>query len=202
MTSQTNSLSSDHESRLVNLIRADAWIIDLLRDVRSLQLPEWCIAAGVIRNNVWDHLRNYSDRTEPSYIDVLFFDQERAAGSYQGDVEERLSALMPGVNWEAVKQAAVHRYHNDTPYESIEAAMLRWADQVTAVGAYFTDDDQIVIVAALGLQDLFDMVVTPNLLTSNADRDYRIRMRSKRWNERWPKLTVVWPGDLTRDRTA
>ena len=195
MTLQITRLSSDCESRLVNLIRADAWIMDLLRAVRSLQLSEWCIAAGVIRNKVWDHLHNYSDRTEPSDIDVLFFDQERTAGSFQADVEQRLSALMPRVNWEAVNQATVHSYHNDAPYGSIDEAMLRWADQVTAVGAYLTDDDQIVIVAPSGLQDLFDMVVTPNLLTSNADSVYRNRMRSKGWEERWPKLTIVWPGD-------
>ena len=127
--------SSEYESRLIQLIRADAWIMELLQAVRSLSLSQWCIAAGVIRNTVWDYLHDYTDRTEPSDIDLLFFDGERTDDSYQTDIEQQLSTLMPDVNWEAVNQATIHSYSGDMPYGSIEEAMSRWADQVTAVGS-------------------------------------------------------------------
>ena len=74
----------------------------LLQAVSSLHLPQWCIAAGVIRNKVWDYLHDYADRTEPSDIDMLFFDRERTGDCYQTDIEQRFSALMPGLKWEAM----------------------------------------------------------------------------------------------------
>jgi uncharacterized protein len=192
-------ISSDDDTKLVceltALVRSDPWIMDLLRAVRAMHLQQWCIAAGVIRNKVWDHLHGYSDRTLPADIDVLFYDRDRIDHTYEADIESQLATIVPGVRWEAVNQAAVHSYTKDAPYESIEQAMSRWADPVTAVGAHLTDEEQIVIMAPLGLQDLFGLVVRPNLVAPNAAAVYRGRMMTKGWIARWPKLTILWPDD-------
>ena len=182
-------------SELTDLVSSDPWIMDLLRAVRGIHLPKWCIAAGVIRNKVWDHLHGYSQRTLPADIDVLFFDRGRTDATYEAEIESRLSAIVPGVRWEAVNQATVHFYTKDSPYESIEQAMSRWADPVTAVGVHLTDEEQLVILAPFGLRDLFGLVVRPNLVAPDAAAVYRERMTAKRWTERWPKVTIFWPDD-------
>jgi len=169
--------------------------MDLLRAVRSMHLPKWCIAAGVIRNKVWDHLHGYSDRTLSADIDVLFYDRDTNDDTYEADIESRLAAVVPGVHWQAVNQAAVHSYTKEAPYQSIEHAMSRWADPVTAVGAHLSYDEQIVIIAPFGLHDLFGLVVRPHLVAPNAAAVYRERMTTKQWMERWPKLTILWPDD-------
>jgi hypothetical protein len=183
----------DQAGRLVQLIRADPWIMDLLRAVRSLGLADWCVAAGVVRNKVWDHLHGHPDRTRPFDIDVLFFDRDRTDAGYEADVERRLSAIVPSVRWEAVNQATVHSYTKDPPYESIAEAMSRWADPVTAVGVRLTASDDITVLAPHGLADLFGLVVRPNLVAPDAARVYRERMTQKRWTDRWPRLTILWP---------
>ena len=182
-------------SELTDLLRSDPWIMDLLRAVRAIHLHEWCIAAGVIRNKVWDHLHGHSDRTPPADIDVLFYDRDRTDALYEAEIETRLAAIVPGVRWEAVNQAAVHSYTKEAPYQSIEQAMSRWADPVTAVGAHLTHEERIVITAPFGLRDLFGLLVRPNLVTPEAAAVYRERMTTKRWIERWPKLTILWPDD-------
>jgi uncharacterized protein len=182
-------------SELTDLVSSDPWMMDLLRAVRRIHLQKWCIAAGVIRNKVWDHLHGYSERTLPADIDVLFFDRSRTDATDEAEVESRLSAIVPGVRWEAVNQATVHLYTKDSPYESIEQAMSRWADPVTAVGVHLTDEEQLVILAPFGLRDLFGLVVRPNLVAPGAAAVYRERMTTKRWTERWPKLTIFWPDD-------
>jgi len=191
------SLDDDSQlvSKLTDLVRSDAWMMDLLRAVRAIHLQEWCIAAGVVRNKVWDHLHGHTDRTLPADVDVLFYDRDRTDASYEADIENRLAAVVPSVRWEAVNQATVHVYTQDAPYQSIEQAMSRWADPVTAVGVHLTPEEQIVITAPFGLRDLFGLVVRPNLVTPNAAAVYRERMTMKRWIERWPKLTVLWPDD-------
>jgi len=192
-------ISFENETKLVSelttLVRSDPWIMDLLRAVHAIHLQKWCIAAGVIRNKVWDHLHGHSDRTLPADIDVLFYDRDRTDATYEADIESQLAATVPGVRWEAVNQATVHSYTKDAPYESIEQAMSRWADPVTAVGVHLTNEEQIVVMAPFGLRDLFGLIVRPNLVTPHAAAVYRERMTAKRWIARWPKLTIFWPDD-------
>jgi hypothetical protein len=164
--------------------------MNLLRAVRTLDIDRWCIAAGVIRNKVWDDLHNYAEPTLSSDIDVLFYDAIRTESTYEDEIEKRLSESVPTVRWEVVNQATVHIYTKDAPYQSIEEAMSRWADLVTAVGVYLTDADEIGTIAPAGLDDLFNLRVRPNLVAPNAAAIYDRRMTTKGWLERWPKLTI------------
>lgn len=189
-------MPSDHNSyqaQLVRLVKTDPRIMNLLRAVRTLDLDQWCIAAGTIRNKVWDDLHGYSQPTLPSDIDVLFYDAIRTEPAYESAIEQRLSGLVPTVHWEAVNQATVHTYTQEAPYRSIAEAMSRWADLVTAVGVYLTDTGEIEIIAPAGLDDLFQLRVRPNLVAPNAAAVYRHRMATKGWLERWPKLCIETP---------
>jgi hypothetical protein len=180
-----------YANQLLKLVTADAWVMGVLRAARSLHLDEWCIAAGAIRNNVWDHLHGYTAPTRPSDVDLLFYDRDRPDPAYEGELERRLVSIAPDVAWECTNQATVHAYTQEPPYRSIEEAMSRWADPVTAVGVCLTGDDHLRVFAPHGLADLFGLVVRPHLATPNAAAVYRERLATKRWAERWPKLTIV-----------
>lgn len=181
----------DYEMRLIELVSANERVMRLLRAVRDLDLERWCIAAGTIRNLVWDHLHDYTESTLPSDVDVLIYDPVQTDSSYEERLEELLSVVVPGARWEVVNQATIHVYTGDLePYASIEDAMSRWADLVTAVGVHLSTDDEIAIVAPGGLDDLFQLRVRPNLATPTAATVYQDRMASKGWQTRWPKLTI------------
>jgi hypothetical protein len=178
-------------AELVRLVRADARLMHLLNVVASAGLAQWCIAAGAVRNRVWDHLHGFQTPTEPSDIDVLIFDAQRTDAVYEHEVEQWLSAREPSQRWEVVNQATVHRYTGDLqPYRSIEEAMSRWVDPMTAVGVSMNSDGSMRVLAPLGLKDLFDMVVRPHLVAPDAARIYRERVASKDWTARWPLVRV------------
>lgn len=182
---------NDNEARLITLVRQDDRVMGLLRAVRALDLNSWCIAAGTIRNLVWDHLHSLSEPTLPSDIDVLIYDAGRTNKAYEAMLEARLQELVPTVTWEVVNQATIHSYTGDPkPYRSIEEAMSRWADLVTAVGAHLNANDEVTIVAPAGLDDLFGLRVRPNLTTPTSAAVYQDRMASKGWVERWPLLSI------------
>lgn len=163
----------------------------LLRSVRSLGIDRWCIAAGTIRNLVWDHLHTLAEPTKPSDIDVLIFDQIRTGAAYEQHLESRLQMLVPEVTWEVVNQATIHAYTGDpVPYSSIDEAMSRWADLVTAVGVHLAADDEITVTAPNGLDDLFELRVRPNLATPTSAQVYSERMATKGWQDRWPLLVI------------
>lgn len=138
---------TNYEEQLIELVRSDDRIMGLLRAVRSLEIDQWCIAAGTIRNKVWDHLHGFVEPTLPSDIDVLI-------------------------------------------YDSIEQAMSRWADLVTAVGVQLMEDDRLQVVAPAGLDDLFNLRVRPNLITPTSLEVYRDRMANKGWPATWPRLQI------------
>ncbi|MGD9885270.1 MAG: nucleotidyltransferase family protein [Reyranella sp.] len=51
------------------IITQDPVAMIQLRAVRELALPDWCIAAGFVRNRVWDHLHGIVPAREPVDID-------------------------------------------------------------------------------------------------------------------------------------
>jgi hypothetical protein len=58
-------------TRLKNIILADPARVEVLEFARDLNLPDWAIGAGFVRNAVWDHLHGYEFATPLNDIDVL-----------------------------------------------------------------------------------------------------------------------------------
>lgn len=184
-------LAAEYEAQLLDLVQADERVMGLLRAVWSLGIDQWCVAAGTIRNLVWDHLHSLPEPTLPSDIDVLIFDPIRTGADYEEQLEAQLRSMNGEVTWEVVNQATIHTYTGDhEPYSSIEEAMSRWADLVTAVGVHLADDGKITIIAPAGLTDLFELRVRPHIATPTSVAVYRDRMASKGWQKRWPLLTI------------
>lgn len=182
----------DRADALCRLVRGDGHTMHLLLTVASLGLDNWCIAAGTVRNLVWDHLHGYAQRTRPSDVDVLIFDATRTNPAYERDLESQLAAAEPGAVWEVVNQATVHRYTGDAaPYRSIAEALSRWVDPMTAVGVCLERDGRLSVVAPFGLDDLFDMVVRPHLAAPRAAQIYAERVAAKDWTARWPLVRVL-----------
>ena len=68
--------------------------MEQLRAVRSLALPDWCIAAGFLRNRVWDHLHGIAPARPPVDIDVIYFDASDPAGEREAGYEAQLSGIL------------------------------------------------------------------------------------------------------------
>ena len=83
-------------SLIASIIAQDPVGMKQLRAARTLGLPDWCIAAGFVRNRVWDHLHGISPPREPADIDVLYYDAADLSKETEQALEARLSALVPG----------------------------------------------------------------------------------------------------------
>ena len=97
---------------------------------------------------------------------------------------------------EAHGQAGVHRWfeghfgHAVAPLRSLEEAVASWPEYATAVGLWLDDDDHLHVIAPHGLADLFAMVVRRNPARVSV-KTYRERVASKRYAQRWPRVTIV-----------
>ena len=61
------------EDGLLALIAGDRMMMEVLRTVATLGLPDCWIGAGFVRAKVWDHLHGFSIPTPLEDIDVLYF---------------------------------------------------------------------------------------------------------------------------------
>ncbi|MNW51038.1 hypothetical protein D3C74_285090 [compost metagenome] len=186
---------------LCEAIRQQTEMMADLRLVAELGLPQGCIAAGYIRNFVWDVLHGYTVRTPLQDADVLYFDplclDEEAEKAYDAKLRER----NPRLNWSAKNQARMHLRNGAAPYLSVEDAMKRWPETATAVGARLDAEGEVEILAPLGLADLLSLQVRQGPYFHD-DAVFRQRVNGKAWLSRWPRLVLVEEEDRGRGDTS
>lgn len=165
-------------------------IIDDLKRVRELGLPEGCIAAGYVRNRVWDVLHEYKDATPLNDIDVIYYEPKQLDEWIDIQYEKQLQSGQIGRKWQVKNQARMHEYNMDPPYQSVEDAMRYWTETATAVAIRLNDQDELEIIAPFGLSDLFEMNVKKSPYFRNVGL-YRQRVFEKKWLDHWPLLLMM-----------
>jgi hypothetical protein len=177
-------------SPIAAIIAQDPVGMKQLRCVRTLGLPDWCIAAGFVRNRVWDHLHGISPPRPPADIDVLYYDKDDLSKATEQEFEARLGALVPAP-WQVRNQARMH-VPKDLPQHANSAdSMTYWLETVTAVGVRLEADDRLTVVAPLGTADLLGLCCRPTAFGRSRRSEYEARIAAKRWAELWPKVRFL-----------
>jgi hypothetical protein len=174
------------------VIADSPWHMDVLRTVRKLNLKDWMIGAGFVRNMVWDRLHGYDFRTPLSDVDVIYFDPNFSEPSYDQDYELQLSAILSGVPWSVRNQARMHVRNDDQPYLSSEDAMAHWLETPTCVGVKLRDDGGLSVIAPYGVRELLNLEVRPPPSGFKKPETYRDRIDKKDWLKPWPKLRILY----------
>ena len=177
------------DSRTVAAIVArDPVALDQLRAARALALPDWCIAAGFVRNRVWDHLHGVWPPRPPADIDLIYFDPADVSKETEATHERRLEALMPGLPWQVRNQARMHVWKDLPPHADTADSMRYWLETVTAVGVRLEADGTLTVVAPLGADDLLGLRCRPTAFGATRRDEYEARIAAKRWRELWPMV--------------
>lgn len=178
-----------HNDQIIRWIESDKERLEALKLASTLALGDWCLAAGFVRNLIWDKLHHKSSNTPLNDIDLIYFNTNATDESEDLAYEARLKSLSDHP-WSVKNQARMHKRNNDQPYLSCSDAMSYWVEVETAIGVTFTEADGVVIVAPFGLDANFS-----NTITLNCKRPkptvFAERVATKEWCELWPQLTLV-----------
>jgi hypothetical protein len=178
-------------AELQALIALDASRLRVLELVRELGLPDCWVAAGFVRNCVWDHLHGRPSSPLPQDIDVIWYAPEQAVPERDAALELALQGRDGALAWSVKNQARMHLRNGDEPYRSACDAMRHWPETATAVGVRLNDSGDIEVAAPLGLDDLFDLRVRPTRrFAAEKHAVYLDRIRSKNWQASWPCLQI------------
>ncbi len=179
-------MSENYDRQLIRIIKSEVWLMDSLKEVRKLNLPDWYIAAGTIRNTVWNNLHGFPGDSNSTDIDVVYFDNIHIEKEREKQLERTLTKINPLLKWE-VKNQARKEIMNPKVKSSCES-IAYWIETPTCVGARLEQDDSITICAPHGLDDLMNLVIRP-VPGPYLDRSlYERRITEKQWDKVWPKL--------------
>lgn len=173
------------QQQISQWLQADRFRMQVLGAVARLALPECYVAAGFLRNLIWDQLHQKAS-SELNDIDIIYFDT-----NHSDDERRALEALeneFPTVNWDVKNQARMHLKHQHTPYSGCSEAMACWPEKETAIGARLLSQERLDFVAPWGLSFLFDCCITWNNKRSLSL--FHDRVERKQWLSHWPQLTL------------
>jgi hypothetical protein len=184
--------------RLRAVVRDAPVLMEALRAARQVDPPDWLISAGAIRDAVWDALHGRAPAV-PRDIDVGFFDPDDLTPAREERVAAALRDRAPHLPWDAKNQAAVHLWYpkrfgiDVPPFRNTAEAVATFPETASCVGLRLLPDDELLVVAPHGLEDLFGLVCRHNT-TRVSQALYEQRLADKGWHERWPRLRIL-PGD-------
>ena len=166
-----NTVKNEHE--ILEAFRENPDMMAILTIIRNLALKDSWLAAGSVRNFIWNLLSDKSPFDHETDVDVIFFDPDI---SY----EETVSL-----------ESKLHSPHT-VPYTSSRDAMSKYPERCTAIGLRLNEDSTLELFAPYGLEDIlkFQVHPTPHFL-ENEDRMklYQTRLSKKNWQEKWKNLT-------------
>jgi len=177
------------EQQIIEWIAQDDQRMAALRTARTLALNDWCLAAGFVRNLVWDRLHKHPQNTPLNDIDVVYFNPQELSAEADKLYEQRLDALAPHLPWSVKNQARMHVKYGREPYRSSSDAISYWVEIETAVGVRLNDNDKLELVAPLGVESLFDFTISANP-KHGAPAVLLERARTKNWTGIWPGLRI------------
>lgn len=167
------------EGRVREVLGGCPRLMAVLAAVEGLGLGLW-VGGGAVRNPLWHRLHGLEGEPESTAFDVLWHDP--SAEPSEAEVRARLTAALPGLDWDPVNQAL-----RPDPAGSVADALARWPETATAVAARLRGGT-LELLAPLGWGDLLAMVVRRGPFIS--EPVYQARLESKRWRQRFPWATI------------
>lgn len=181
------------EEDLIELIKNDGWMIDIINTASTLHLNDWCICAGFVRSKIWDTVHGYTERTELADIDVIYHDERFIDEGKEKKLEAYLTEVHGGVPWSVKNQARMHLVNQLPPYLSSSDAISKFPETSTALGVTIDDNGNLIIIAPYGIHDAVTLKLKPTPFFKSSKelmQIYKKRLETKNWKSTWPGLTV------------
>lgn len=191
----------NNDEDVIKLIQSDEKMMEIIRVASTLKLPDWWICAGFVRSKIWDTLHGFNERTETPDVDVIYFDNKNRDENVEKELENKLVSMMPTIPWSVKNQARMHLINNLAPYTSSEDAISRFPETVTALGVKLNKENNLVLTAPWGLEDVLNLEVKPTPYfteTKELAAIYEERMIKKNWKSIWHKIKVQPTPLITR----
>ena len=176
----------NYQQKVIEIIVKDKWRLQALKALRSLNLTDCWIAAGFVRNAVWDN--EFNRNTPLNDIDVIYFSLSDITVQRDKNLEQRLKEVSPSLPWSVKNQARMHIRNSSPAYSSCLHAMSFWPEKQTGVAVKIDSNNQLQLLHSFELSLLFNRCINYN---SACPKDiFNERVKTKGWLTCWPELQL------------
>jgi hypothetical protein len=174
----------------------------ILERFPSLGLQDWWLTAGALYQTVWNLRSGRPAGQGIAGYDIVYFSDDLSAEA-EDQVIADTARLFDDLDADirVHNQARVHLWYRDTfgvafpPVSGASEGILRYPSRAAAVGLKRTGEEFLDLFAPYGLDDVWNLIVTPNR-TLPVARLYAEKV--VRWRCEWPQLTIhPWADEPT-----
>ncbi|MBW4669938.1 MAG: nucleotidyltransferase family protein [Cyanomargarita calcarea GSE-NOS-MK-12-04C] len=177
-------MNSDH----LQSILADSPVGTVLPAIAQLNLPDWWLAGGAVRNTVWRAIFGEDCGLVINDFDIAFFD---AVGERSQELAAKSSLTLqfPNYQFDVKNQASFARWRTGRQtFTSTEDGITNWLHTATATGVRLDAQMQWEFFTPYGLDDLFNGIIRPTPAhIDNPDADNK----AAGFLQRCPRLQLV-----------
>jgi uncharacterized protein len=180
----------------LEIIWADPLVRTVLERARDFDLPDWWLVSGLLYNSVWNHLTGKPSGYGVNDADLFYFDDADLSYEAEDAVIQRGKTAFKNVSVpvEIRNQARVHLWFEQrfgAAYPMLRSgsdAIRLFASKTHSVGVRLAPDDNLLLHAPFGLNDIFTFRIAPNHTLGNSATHHA---KAERQLKLWPELTFV-----------
>lgn len=178
------------EADIAQLIESDSWMMDTLRAAESLNLPDWWIGAGFLRNKVWDAIEGNTSMPARD-VDLVYFDPTDVRPETDWAYDAYMREHFPFAEWQVRNQARMHYKNDFAPFMSTADGISHWVETATCT-AVKLNEGKLMFLMCHGIDDLISLTARPVKAFRSPDtiQIFYDRIESKHWRERWPSIKI------------
>jgi len=179
------------EQSITQIIASDSWMMDVLNAAEEVNLPNWWIGAGFLRNKIWDAIEGVESAPTRD-VDLVYFNANNISAETDWNFDVNMKKTYPFAEWEIRNQARMHYKNNSVPFTSTEDGISSWVETATCI-AVRLNKGSLEYLFCHGTDDLFNLVARPIPAFQSKERIkiFNERVDNKKWKDRWPNLKVM-----------
>lgn len=176
---------------ITRVLEVDGWRMDVLKAAEELDLPDWWIGAGFLRNAIWNAMEGI-DSPPTRDVDLVYFNKSDVQPETDWTYDEKMKMDYPFAKWEIRNQARMHYVNDFEPYTSTADGIAHWVETATCV-AVKLKDGKLSYLFCHGTEDLFGLIARPipEFKSEKLLPTFYQRIEKKRWKEKWPSLRII-----------
>jgi uncharacterized protein len=152
--------SKVNSQRLIDILK-NSPVGEVLTTIASVNLPNWYLAGGAVRNTVWHSIFGEICRLGINDFDIAFFDA-KGDRSQELAAKAALTEKFPHYLFDVKNQASFARWRSGRQaFSSTEDGISNWLHTATATGVRLNPQGEWQLFAPYGLDDLFDGIIRP-----------------------------------------
>lgn len=185
-----NIVMIKNEADISRLVESDQWMMDVLRAAEKMDLPDWWIGGGFLRNKVWNAIEG-NELSSDTDVDLSYFDAKNVIPETDWSYDEQAALEYPFAQWQIRNQARMHYVNDLDPFESTVDAAAHWPETASCI-AVKLQNGELKFLFCYGTDDLLNLIArpNPNFKTRKLLGVFNDRVEKKQWRKVWPNLRV------------